>query len=53
MADTYQSSHLAAERLLNVKVGTAPVAVLAEPRGLHAVAEVDVVSPLVAGQQHA
>ena len=52
MVDTYQSSHLAAEHLLDIEVGTAPVAVLAEPRGFHAVAEVDVVSSLVTGQQH-
>ena len=51
--DTHQSVHLAAERVLDREVGTAPVAGLAEPKALHAVAEADVVASLVAGQQRA
>ena len=39
--------------MVDGEVGTTPVAARAEPEGLHAIVEADVVAPLVAGQQRA
>ena len=51
LISTHQASNFALEHLLDRGVGTAPVTVLAEPKGLHAVKNAEIVSLLVAGQQ--